>query len=100
MLYYNNMNLLLIVLVLAILYMYFNKYFEGYKPDDPSDVKLANDILTNMSPTVAFTEYTDYLSEKDNKYRALPNFSTYTEFLDKSKNNSLTLDDITKYMVE
>lgn len=94
------MNLLLIALVLAILYMYFNKYFEGYKPDDPSDVKLANEILTNMSPAVAFSEYVDFLSEKDNKYRALPNFSTYEDLFNKSKNNSLTLDDITKYMVE
>jgi uncharacterized protein YpmS len=80
--------------------MYFNKYFEGYNSNDADDVKLANDILNYMSPRVAFSEYVDFLSEKDNKYRALPNFTTYQEFINKSKKNNLTLDDITKYMVE
>jgi hypothetical protein len=94
------MNWLLISLVLAIIYMYYNKYFEGYNQNDASDIKLANDILNYMSPRVAFIEYIDFLSEKDNKYRALPNYSTYKDLFDKSKTNSLKLDDIIKYMIE
>ena len=48
------MNLLLILIVLTITYLYFNKYFEGYNSTDTNDVKLADEILINMSPTVAF----------------------------------------------
>lgn len=94
-----KLNKLTIILIAVLFYFYLTRRIrEGLENVEDYKKNLANDILGYIKSDTTYTDYLQFLIDKQNRSYKLLDNDIFTEFRLLAKKNILTVDDILKEM--
>lgn len=89
------MMIFIFLLILVLLYCVSR---ESFSPDNKEDMDLIRGIQRFVYPTTQYEDYIEFLTNNDNQYPKLADFTTFVVLQNLKKIGELTVDNIAKFM--